>query len=79
VLEAGISEKPGFFPATNTTIIYYQLTPVAMQALSRLRELGSDNADLFEKLATRGFKAEVRAEAVMALAASKAPMLRNAC
>jgi putative heme-binding domain-containing protein len=44
-----------------------------MQALSRLRELGSDKVDLFEKLATRGYKAEVRAEAVMALAASKAP------
>jgi hypothetical protein len=44
-----------------------------MQALSRLRELGSDKVDLFEKLATRGFKVDVRAEAVAALAASKAP------
>jgi putative heme-binding domain-containing protein len=73
VVEAGSSDFRGQFAGEAEPRIYLKLTPAAFQALTALRELQSTRIDLFEKLATRGLKVEVRDEAIAALAASKLP------
>jgi hypothetical protein len=47
VIEAGTSDFPGQDIETKKVTVYLKLTPVALQALGRLREMGSGQVELF--------------------------------
>ncbi len=71
-VEKGTSEIHDWIKGEPSHRTYFVLSPSAMQALKALRDMQSDKADLFERLAILGQQAEVRDEALAALAASRA-------